>query len=157
MQETDRHQTMNMEHFNENLPRDAPTCEPGNEFDGRMGLRISSIFVILVGSMFGAVFPVLARRVGGSRIPSWAFFTAKYFGSGVIIATAFIHLLAPAEQALSNPCLTGPITQHSWVEGIILMTIVVLFFVELMVMRYSRLGEVHDHEDHDHSTEHRPG
>lgn len=115
-----------------------------------MGLRISSIFVIFVGSLFGAVFPVLAKRFGGNGFPSWAFFIAKYFGSGVIIATAFIHLLAPAEEALTNPCLTGPITEYSWVEGIVLMTIVVMFFVELMVMRNSfpdGHGHGHSHDD----------
>lgn len=147
---------MDMEVFHALLRRDeenegpAPACDVGNEYDGRMGLRISSIFVILVGSMFGAVFPVLARRFGGSGIPSWAFFIAKYFGSGVIIATAFIHLLAPAEEALTNECLTGPITEYSWVEGIILMTVVVLFFVELMVMRFSRFGLSHQHDLESH-------
>lgn len=29
----------------------------------------------------------------------------KYFGSGVIICTAFIHLLAPSWEALTSPCL----------------------------------------------------
>lgn len=48
----------------------APPCFTGNKYDGRMGLRISSIFVILVGSIFGAVFPVVARRFGSSGIPS---------------------------------------------------------------------------------------
>lgn len=28
-------------------------CDAGNEFDGRTGVRVSAIFVILVGSMFG--------------------------------------------------------------------------------------------------------
>jgi hypothetical protein len=28
-------------------------CDVGNEYDGRMGLRISAVFVVLVGSMFG--------------------------------------------------------------------------------------------------------
>lgn len=28
-------------------------CSTTNDYDGRMGLRISSIFVILVGSTFG--------------------------------------------------------------------------------------------------------
>jgi zinc transporter 1/2/3 len=32
--------------------------------------------------------------------------TAKYFGSGVIIATAFIHLLASGVSELSSPCLS---------------------------------------------------
>ena len=139
------------------LPREedagpAPACNSTNEYDGRMGLRISSIFVILVGSTFGAVFPVLAHNYRALGVPSWAFFIAKYFGSGVILATAFIHLLAPAEESLKNECLTGPITEYSWVEGIILMTIAVLFFVELMVMRYARFGQGHAHE-HVHTDE----
>ncbi|CAK43787.1 hypothetical protein CBS63078_3093 [Aspergillus niger] len=134
------------------VARDAtPACETGNGYDGRMGLRISSIFVILVGSTCGALFPVMARSFKDSKIAKCAFFIAKYFGSGVIIATAFIHLLAPAEEALTDDCLTGPITEYSWVEGIVLMTIVVLFFVELMVMRFARFGHGHSHdEDDDH-------
>ncbi|KAK6417252.1 low-affinity Zn(2+) transporter zrt2 [Oleoguttula sp. CCFEE 5521] len=118
----------------------------GNDYDGRMGTRISAIFVILVGSFLGTWFPVFAARHKGVGVPSWAFFIAKYFGSGVILATAFIHLLAPANEALSNPCLTGPITDYSWVEGIALMTVFVLFFVELMTMRYARFGHEHDHD-----------
>jgi zinc transporter 1/2/3 len=132
----------------------ADACSTGNDYDGRIGLRISSIFVIFVGSSFGALFPVFARRFSGKGgVPAWAFFIAKYFGSGVIVATAFIHLLAPAEEALTNPCLTGPITEYSWVEGIVLMTIIVLFFVELMVMRFSSFGagHVHDEEGHSHT------
>ncbi|KAL8948793.1 MAG: hypothetical protein Q9222_005055 [Ikaeria aurantiellina] len=116
------------------------SCDSGNEFDGRLGVRISAIFVILAGSFFGAAFPVYASRHRGVGVPEWAFFVAKYFGSGVIIATAFIHLLAPANEALTNPCLTGPITEYSWVEGIALMTVFVLFFTELMAMRYAVFG-----------------
>ena len=67
-------------------------CPTDNEFDGRMGVRISAIFVILVGSFLGTWFPVFAARNPGVGVPSWAFFIAKYFGSGVILATAFIHV-----------------------------------------------------------------
>ena len=79
----------------------------------------------------------------------------------MIVATAFIHvsdlpalsqtaadcsqLLAPANDALTNPCLTGPITDYSWVEGIALMTIFVLFFIELMAMRYA-VFDPHGHD-----------
>ncbi|EEQ92299.1 membrane zinc transporter [Blastomyces dermatitidis ER-3] len=152
----------------------ADACATGNEYDGRMGLRVSAVFVILVGSSLGALFPVWARpgavRDGKRRmnVPPWAFFVAKYFGSGVIVATAFIHLLAPAHEALSNPCLTGPITEYPWVEGIMLMTIVLLFFIELMVIRFARFGDAdiareiedgsykHD-QPHSHSHNHSHG
>ena len=69
-----------------------PQCDSGNDFDGRIGLRVSSIFVILVGSFLGTWFPVFAARHRGIGVPQWAFFVAKFFGSGVIIATAFIHV-----------------------------------------------------------------
>lgn len=128
---------------------DVPTCTAGNDYDGRMGLRIASIFVIWIGSTLGATFPVFANYHKGLGVPDWSFFIAKFFGSGVIIATAFVHLLSPAEDALRNPCLTGVITEYDWVSAILLMTIFVLFFVELMVMRYSKFGGP-DHE-HEHS------
>jgi zinc transporter 1/2/3 len=91
-------------------------------------------------------------------VPSWLFFVAKYFGSGVIVATAFIHLLAPANEALGHECLTGVIAAYPWPEGIALMTIFVMFFLELMVMRYATFGEGHDHshshghDGHSHSS-----
>lgn len=71
------------------------TCETGNEYDGRLGVRISAIFVILIGSFLGAWFPTFASRRQKIGVPKTAFFIAKYFGSGVIIATAFIHVSAP--------------------------------------------------------------
>jgi solute carrier family 39 (zinc transporter), member 1/2/3 len=127
-----------------------PACDTGNDYNGRIGLRIAALFIIWITSTVGAVFPIYANRHKGMGVPEWTFFVAKYFGSGVIVATAFIHLLSPAEDALRNPCLTGAITEYSWVEGIILMTIFVLFFVELMVMRYGNFGAEHEHE-HEHS------
>ncbi|KAI9656248.1 MAG: hypothetical protein M1821_004911 [Bathelium mastoideum] len=118
------------------------TCDTGNDYDGRIGVRVSAIFVILFGSLVGSWFPVYAARHKGIGMPEWAFFIAKYFGSGVIIATAFIHLLAPACDALTDPCLTGPITEYDWAEGICLMSVFLLFFLELLTMRFANLGEV---------------
>ncbi|KAH9826784.1 Zinc-regulated transporter 2 [Teratosphaeria destructans] len=120
------------------------SCEGGNDYDGRMGVRISSIFVILVGSLLGAWFPIYAAHHKGVGVPDWAFFIAKYFGSGVILATAFIHLLAPANEALTDECLTGAITDYTWVEGICLMVIFAMFVIELMTMRYAKFGHEHD-------------
>jgi solute carrier family 39 (zinc transporter), member 1/2/3 len=135
----------------------APACDSGNDYDGRIGLRVAALFIIWVTSSIGAVFPILAKRNKGLKVPDWVFFICKYFGSGVIIATAFIHLLAPAVDALTNPCLTGPITEYDWAEGIALMTIFVLFFVELMVMRYGNFGgHTHSHDGEDEHGNGRP-
>ncbi|KAF9699063.1 hypothetical protein EKO04_003125 [Ascochyta lentis] len=137
-----------------------PTCEGSNEYDGRMGVRISAVFVILVGSTWGAIFPTFAKRARTKLVPAWTFFVAKYFGSGVIIATAFIHLLAPANEALGNPCLVGQTISsdtYPWPEAIALMTAFVMFFLELMTMRYAKFGDGHDHDhgdSHSHSHSH---
>jgi zinc transporter 1/2/3 len=129
------------------------SCETGNDFNGALPLRISSIFVILLGSLAGILFPLLARPAPTStsslstsspkrlfsktrfkiHIPQPLLFASKHFGSGILLATAFIHLLAPASEALRNPCLTGVITEYPWVEGIVLMTVVGTFFVEILV------------------------
>lgn len=122
-------------------------CDSGNEFDGRLGLRISSIFVIMVGSLFGAVLPIVLQRSSRLAVPKKAFFIAKYFGSGVIIATAFIHLLAPANEALGSPCFPedSAITSYPWPEGIALMTIFLMFFIELLASRFDWGLDAHGH------------
>ncbi|CAK9435650.1 uncharacterized protein LODBEIA_P03770 [Lodderomyces beijingensis] len=108
-------------------------CPTTNEYDGaNFGARVSSIFVILATSAIGTIFPLLSSRYSFIRLPWWCFFGAKYFGSGVIVATAFIHLLEPASDALTDDCLTGPITEYPWAFGICLMTLFLLFFCELL-------------------------
>lgn len=79
----------------------APSCDTGNEYDGRMGLRIAAVFIILVTSFLGTWFPIFSWRHRSTGVPEWAFFIAKYFGSGVIITTAFIHVSALMSQKIS--------------------------------------------------------
>jgi solute carrier family 39 (zinc transporter), member 1/2/3 len=77
-------------------------CGSGGGADTYHGLRIASVFIILVGSTFGALFPVLARRTSWLHVPKAVFeyaydltiypdvnassSFAKYFGSGVIVS-----------------------------------------------------------------------
>ena len=75
-------------------------------FSCQLELRIAAIFVIFVTSLAGTLFPIVSRRVRSIRIPEIVFEGTKYFGSGVILATAFVHLLAPAFAALTASCLS---------------------------------------------------
>jgi zinc transporter 1/2/3 len=46
--------------------------------------------------------------------------------------------------------LTGPITNYDWAEGIALMTVFLMFFIELMAARFDVFGEqAHDVEAYD--------
>ena len=62
-----------------------------NQYDGRLGVRISALFVILVVSSAVTFFPVMATRMTKLRIPLYVYLFARYFGAGVIVATAFIQ------------------------------------------------------------------
>jgi zinc transporter 1/2/3 len=60
---------------------------------------------------------------------------AKYFGSGVIIATAFIHLLAPAFEELSSECLSGAWNDYDWAPAIAMAAVYGIFFAEVAAYR----------------------
>lgn len=62
-----------------------------NGYNGRIGLRVSAIFVVLVASCCTTLFLVAATRGTKVRIPLYVYLFARYFGAGVIIATAFIQ------------------------------------------------------------------
>jgi zinc transporter 1/2/3 len=68
----------------------------GNDYNGHLGARISALFVIMIVSTAVSFFPVLTKRVRWLKIPLVVYLFARYFGAGVIVATAFIHLLDPA-------------------------------------------------------------
>jgi solute carrier family 39 (zinc transporter), member 1/2/3 len=44
-------------------------CGSGGGVDTFFGLRVASVFIILIGSMGGALFPVLARRTKYLKVP----------------------------------------------------------------------------------------
>lgn len=111
----------------------------GNEYNGDMGARISSIFVIGAVSTILTFFPVLARRVPRLKIPLYVYLFARYFGSGVIIATAFVHLLDPAYSEIGPAScvgLTGGWSTYSWPPAIALSSAMFIFLLDLVAERY---------------------
>ena len=111
----------------------------GNDYNGQLGARISAIFVILVVSSAATFFPVVAQRVPSLRIPLFVYLFAKYFGAGVIIATAFIHLLDPAYSEIgSNSCVgqTGHWGDYAWCPAIVLTSLMVIFLLDFGAERY---------------------
>jgi zinc transporter 1/2/3 len=97
-----------------------------------MGLRISSVFVVFIASLLGVMLPLVASRVKWVNLPSWVYFFARYFGSGVIVATAFIHLLFEANENLSSPCLPDAFRDFPYAYGIALIGIFGTFLIELV-------------------------
>ncbi|GAA5860747.1 hypothetical protein JCM1840_001950 [Sporobolomyces johnsonii] len=109
---------------------------------GRLGLRIGAIFIILVTSLFGTLFPVVSKRVGVLRrhVPGVVFEFAKFFGSGVILATGFVHLLQPASDELGvtldmGGCISNAWGSYPYAFGICLVSLYSIFVVQIVSFR----------------------
>ncbi|CAE6451383.1 unnamed protein product [Rhizoctonia solani] len=117
------------------LAEEAVACGNVQRQDAYLELRVASIFIILATSIFGAAFPVLASRLRFLSGHKSIFEGAKYFGSGVIIATAFIHLLAPAVEKFGSACLKGVWEEYPWAPAMAMAAVFCIFFVELAAFR----------------------
>lgn len=101
-----------------------------NEYNGHLGARISSVFVIFITYTAFTLFPVVAQRLPRWRIPHHVYLFGRYFGTEVIMATAFIHLLDPAYQSIGpQTCISMSSYwgEYSWCAAIVLTSVMVIF------------------------------
>ena len=117
------------------------TCKTGgvDEEAYNMPLHAGALFIIWFVSTLGCAFPILANKLPGLRIPRRFFFAVRHFGTGVLIATAFVHLLPTAFVSLGNPCL-GDFWTHDYeaMPGAIALAAIFLVTVIEMVFHPSR-------------------
>ncbi|KAE8209611.1 hypothetical protein CF327_g6432 [Tilletia walkeri] len=114
------------------LPEECFTKEP---FSGSIGLRVGAIFILWASSSATTLFPIVTRRIPKCAIPASIFDFCKYFGSGVIIATAFIHLLAPGADELGSPCLSEAFQNYDFAFAFAMISMFMVFLVELLAFR----------------------
>ncbi|KAG0626033.1 hypothetical protein M758_2G097800 [Ceratodon purpureus] len=89
--------------------------------DAAVQVKVAAIAVIFLTSAVGVLIPLLGRRLGVLSPDRNPFFIMKVFAAGVILATAFIHMLPTAMEVLANPCLpTEPWGHFAW-SGFIAM------------------------------------
>ncbi|CAI6331412.1 unnamed protein product [Periconia digitata] len=101
-----------------------------------LNLHVGALFIILFVSSTGCAFPMLVIKFPQLRIPASFLFSARHFGTGVLIATAFVHLLPTAFISLGNPCLSSFwTTDYPSMPGAIALAAV--FFVTLVEMIFS--------------------
>ncbi|KAL4979626.1 ZIP zinc transporter-domain-containing protein [Aspergillus desertorum] len=84
------------------------TCASGG-VDGseyNTSLHVGALFIILGVSTLACALPILVIRFSHLRIPPAFLFFVRHFGTGVLIATAFVHLLPTAFTLLGDPCLS---------------------------------------------------
>lgn len=122
-------------------PRDVicAMAESGNDYNGMLGARISALFVILIVSSIATFFPVIAKRSPRLHVPLYVYLFARYFGAGVIVATAFIHLLDPAYGEIGPAScvgMTGAWADYAWCPAIVLAAVTVIFLMDFGAERY---------------------
>ncbi|KAI9270327.1 Zinc/iron permease [Phascolomyces articulosus] len=85
------------------------SCVREDLSDYNMPLRIGSLFIILGTSAVGTFVPMILHRIrpySKGSIRDWILTVGKFFGTGVILATAFIHMLPESLEKFDSPCLT---------------------------------------------------
>ncbi|KAF8980495.1 high-affinity Zn(2+) transporter zrt1 [Entomortierella lignicola] len=75
--------------------------------------HIAGVFIILAASSAGVFMPLIASRFRSLGFSPRVLTLGKQFGTGIILATAFIHMMPTAMTNLSSPCL-GPVFSENY-------------------------------------------
>ncbi|KAJ5095919.1 hypothetical protein NUU61_005275 [Penicillium alfredii] len=92
-------------------------------------LRIGTLFVILVTSAIGVFAPILLLKLPFAKINGVISTVIKQFGTGIIIATAFVHLYTHASLMFTNDCL-GELDYEATTSAIVMAGIFLAFLFE---------------------------
>ncbi|KAK8225906.1 Zinc/iron permease [Phyllosticta capitalensis] len=122
-----------------------PECGSGKKGSSyNTPLHVFALILILVLSIFACSFPIIVRRFPKLPVPHHFLFLSRHFGTGVLIATAFVHLLPTAYTSLTDPCLPAFWNkQYPPMAGLIAM--VSVFVVVGIEMFFASRGAGHVH------------
>lgn len=70
-----------------------------------LSIQVGALFIILAVSASACALPLIVSKTPRLRIPLKLLFIVRHFGTGVLLATAFVHLLPTAFVSLTDPCL----------------------------------------------------
>jgi zinc transporter 1/2/3 len=109
--------------------------------------KISQMLISLI--IAACAFPLISKRFPRLRIPPSFLFFARHFGTGVLVATAFVHLLPTAFINLTNSCLPPFWNQkYPAMAGAISMCAVFLVTIVEMVFTKGLCKENYSEDDH---------
>jgi len=122
-----------------------PTCGSGQAQGAyNTPLHIAALVVILVLSTSACGFPLIVKRFPRLLIPHHFLFLSRHFGTGVLIATAFVHLLPTAFVSLTDPCLP-PFWNEDYPAMPGLIAMLAMFIVVGIEMFFAARGAGHVH------------
>lgn len=104
------------------------------EREYNVGLRVGSLFIVLVTSAIGVLAPLLLHKLVIGSIGANILMAVKQFGTGIIISTAFIHLYTHANLMFTNECI-GELGYEGTTSAIVMAGIFLSFLVEYVGLR----------------------
>ncbi|OBT54973.1 hypothetical protein VE04_04510 [Pseudogymnoascus sp. 24MN13] len=129
-----------------------PACGSVQGGDYSTPAHVGALVLILVLSIAGCGFPLISQRANKHKGPNNLVFYSQHFGTGVLIATAFVHLLPTAFVSLTNPCLPWFFNQgYRPLAGVIAM-ISALIVVGLETTAIPEQGQADQDREYEEST-----
>nr|XP_019012562.1 uncharacterized protein I206_02057 [Kwoniella pini CBS 10737]OCF51343.1 hypothetical protein I206_02057 [Kwoniella pini CBS 10737] len=114
----------------------ANSCASSSPESYNLGLHVASVFVLLAASGIGVFLPVImGNDQNGNKFFKRAFFVLKYFGTGIIIALAFCHLLQDSFETFSNECI-GELDYEPTAPAIAMGSILLIWLVDYFGARW---------------------
>ncbi|KAK9768720.1 hypothetical protein K7432_000403 [Basidiobolus ranarum] len=123
-------------HHDDGEVHDACSAEQITSYN--MPFHIAAIFIVMITSASGVFSSLILTRFPKRKFSDFAINIGKHFGTGVILATAFIHMFPGALFALTNPCVpTSFSADYSSYAGLFAMlAALVLQLIEFTASQY---------------------
>ncbi|RWA14867.1 hypothetical protein EKO27_g136 [Xylaria grammica] len=127
-----------------------PACGSGDRGTYDTPLHVFALILILALSTLACGFPLFSRQTSskGSRRANTIIFLSQHFGTGVLIATAFVHLLPTAFVSLTDPCLPDFFTdRYQPTAGLVAMisALIVVTLESYLTTRGAGHSHAHNH------------
>lgn len=121
-----------------------PSCASANIGEYNTPIHVVALVIILVISTLGCAFPLISSRASKRACTHTLVFFSQHFGTGVLVATAFVHLVPTAFLSLTNACLPHFFNDgYPALAGVISM-VAVLIVVGIEMFLRTR-GVLHSH------------
>ncbi|KAI2605558.1 Zinc/iron permease [Hypoxylon sp. NC1633] len=129
-----------------NPDTERPACGSGERGAYDTPLHVFALFLILTLSVLACGFPLFSRQSAKSRRANTIVFLSQHFGTGVLIATAFVHLLPTAFLSLTDPCLPHAFSEgYQPMAGLIAMVSVLVVVAVESYLTTRGAGHSHSH------------
>lgn len=130
---------------------DAPKPECGSRDRGwyDTAAHVFALFLILALSTACCGFPLLSRRTATGPSRKAIIFYCQHVGTGVLLATAFVHLLPMAFESLTDPCLPYFFSEgYTPLPGFVAMVSAIMVVGVESYLTARGAGHSHSHSHH---------